>query len=157
MAASLIKNLYEKPTRAKELVSDVMNPDPHIILANNTLYQASQEMLKYECGFLVVVDENKKPVGALTDRDIVIFGIAAGKDPKTCKISEIMSDNLLTCYKNETLQLAADHMGENGVRRLAVLNENDDLAGVISIVDMLKHVENDSMNIEVIEHLYKYA
>ena len=140
----------------KEYVSDVMNPDPHTVSKTASLVEATQEMLSNDCGFLIVTD-NGKPDGVITDRDIVIFGIAEGKDPKSAKVEELMTKQLITCYQNETLAYAADHISENDIRRLVVLDENDKLAGVVSIVDMIKHVEDDSINFEVIKHLFKYA
>ena len=157
MANPVLKNLYEAPKKVREIVSDVMNPDPHTVKETKTLYEATEKMLQYDCGFLVVVNEQGKPTGAITDRDIVIYGIAKGKDPKLHNVEDVMNRNLFTCYEGETLELAADHMSENGVRRLAVLNVEDDLCGVVSIADMLKHVEDDSINVEVIRHLFKYA
>jgi CBS domain-containing protein len=68
-----------------------------------------------------------------------------------------MSTNIITCYEDETLEIAADHISENDIRRLVVLDRKEKLVGVVSLVDMIKHVEDDSINIEVIRHLFKYA
>jgi CBS domain-containing protein len=140
----------------KEYVRDVMNRDPHKISKTASLVKATEEMLKYDCGFLIVTD-NGKADGVITDRDIVIFGIAEGKDPKNSRVEEVMTKELITCYEDETLEHAADHISENDIRRLVVLDRNDRIAGVVSIVDMIKHVEDDSINFEVIKHLFKYA
>lgn len=141
----------------KEFVRDVMNSDPHKINQSSTLLEATRMMVKYDCGFLIVVDEDNDLAGVITDRDIVIFGVAHGKNPKTTKVIDVMADNVISCCEDETLEYAADHISENEIRRLVVLDRKDKLVGVISLVDMIKHVEDDSINVEVIKHLFKYA
>lgn len=141
----------------KEYVKDVMNPDPHTINQKDCLHKATKEMVKHDCGFLIAIDDLGKAVGVLTDRDIVVYGIADDKDLKETQVSELMTKDIITCYKDELLEVAADHISANDIRRLVVLDDADNLAGVISLVDMIKHVEDDTINFEVIKHLFKYA
>ncbi len=142
----------------KEYVSDVMSKNPHLIKESKSLTDATKLMVKHDCGFLIVVNENDDISGVITDRDIVFYGIAEEKLARDTQVKEVMTSNVISCYENETLEFAADHISENGIKRLVVLDKNSDkLKGVVSIVDMIKHVEDDSINIEVVKHLFKYA
>ncbi len=140
-----------------EYVRDVMSSDPHTVSEDATFLEATQKMVQHDCGFLIAVDINGKVTGVITDRDIIVFGVAQGFQPNKSVVSDIMTREIVTCYDDETLDMAADHISENDIRRLVVLDRDENLKGVISIVDMLKHVEDDSINIEIIRHLFKYA
>lgn len=152
-----MKELAGQKVYDKEFVRDVMNNEPHNIDQTASLVDATRKMVKYDCGFLVVIDRQNNLTGVITDRDIVTLGIACGKDPEETLVEDLMATNVITCYEDESLEDAADHISENEIRRLVVLDRNDKMVGVVSLVDMIKHVEDDSINIEVIKHLFKYA
>lgn len=142
----------------KTLVSAVMTPAPITTTQDATLLAASKLMLQHECGSLPVTTAgNHKPVGILTDRDIVIYGIAADMDASKTPVSAVMSPDVITCNEHDTLSLAADVMGEHDVHRLVVLDKNGDITGIISASDMIKCADSDSVNDDVLHHLYRYA
>jgi CBS domain-containing protein len=82
-----------------------------------------QEVLD-KIGFTPIVEE-EIVVGVLTDRDIVVRGIAFGKDPKTTPVSEVMNHDFACCHEDETISQAAIVMEEKRVRRLFVLDSHD--------------------------------
>lgn len=137
------------------LVKELMTPHPQMIDPAHTLRQAARKMRKHECGALIV--GKKEPEGILTDRDIVIYGLAAGLDPDTTPVQEVMSKNLVTCNEEDTLEEAADKMGEHDMRRLVVLNPKDKAVGILSVIDIIKRADSDAVNDEVVHHLFKYA
>src|SRR5687768_7100389 len=71
-------------------VKDLMTPGPTVVKPDDNVAQAATLMKQEDCGALPVV-ANGKLVGIVTDRDIVIRAIAAGKDPRSTKISEVMT------------------------------------------------------------------
>ncbi len=137
-------------------VKEVMTRQAHLIDAENTILQATLLMRENGCGALPVGYENK-PVGMVTARDIVVRAVAEGLDPNTTTVKEVMTPGIVTCYDDDTLEQAADVMGDNDVRRLIVLDHSDQLVGVLSDVDVIKCPDSDNVNDEVLHHLFKYA
>jgi CBS domain-containing protein len=97
-------------------------------------------MRKHHVGALIVTDEgldSDKPVGIVTDRDIVIKAVADGLPGTLAKLEEIMTRALATVLRTDTLEHALDLMRTRGVRRLAVAEANGELAGFLSIDDVV--------------------
>ncbi|MCH2038715.1 MAG: CBS domain-containing protein [Rickettsiales bacterium] len=137
-------------------IKELMNTEPHWINDDSSLTEAAKKMLEYDCGSLIVGTD--QPNGIITDRDIVLWGIAANKDVNTTKVKEIMSREVKSCYEDQTLEEAADIMSDNDIRRLVVLQREDDrLVGVISLADIIKCPDSEHVNDEVIHHLFRYA
>ncbi|MCB2082141.1 MAG: CBS domain-containing protein [Rickettsiales bacterium] len=138
-------------------VRDVMSAIPHLIEPEATLRQAAQRMEEFECGSLPVCGSGNVLKGIVTDRDIVIFGLAAGLDPDQTTIGEIMTQDVYTCQVDVTLDKAADIMSDQDVRRLVVVDAQKRVVGVLSISDMIKCADSDTVNDDVIHHLFRYA
>ena len=86
-------------------------------------------------GFTPLVEE-EVIVGVLTDRDIVVSGIAAGMDPKTTPVSKIMNHDFTCCHEDDDVSQAAVAMEKKKVRRLFVLDRNEHVMGVLSLHDI---------------------
>ena len=98
-------------------------------------------MRHYHVGTLVVIDEtdgNRMPEGILTDRDIVIEIDALDLAPKAITVGDIMSSELVTVREDEGLLQTVKIMRCKGVRRLPVVDRDGDLAGIVSIDDLLE-------------------
>jgi CBS domain-containing protein len=76
-------------------VSEIMTNDPAVVQPEDTVAQAAARMREEDCGSIPVVREGKL-VGIVTDRDITIRAVAAGKDPRTTPVSEVMSADPVT-------------------------------------------------------------
>ncbi|MCB2081763.1 MAG: CBS domain-containing protein [Hyphomicrobiales bacterium] len=137
-------------------VKDVMSAIPHVISPDATLREAAEAMEQHECGSLPVCREDKL-VGILTDRDIVVFGLAGGKNPDRAVVGEIMAPQVFTCKEEDTLAQVADMMSDQDVRRLVVVDNSGKITGVISVTDMIKCVDRDEVNDEIMHHLFRYA
>lgn len=85
-----------------------------------------------ECWSIPIVD-GEKLVGMITDRDLVIRGIAE-KKPGSTKVEEVMSDDLITVTADMTAKEASDLMAEHQIRRLPVV-EGKNLIGIVSLGD----------------------
>jgi len=85
----------------------------------------------------VFVVENDKPIGVVTDRDITVRVLAAGKDPDECKAGEIMSSPAYTLPITAEIGEAAHAMRGHGVRRIAVVTADGKLFGIIAMDDLL--------------------
>lgn len=137
-------------------IKELMTPHPQLIHPESTMHEAAKKMREFTCGCLIAgIDE--KPKGMLTDRDIVVWGLAEGLEPDRATVSEIMTPGVITCYEDKSVEEAADLMADRDVRRLVVVNRQDKVVGVLSIADMVKCSDSDVVNDNVIHHLFKYA
>ena len=117
------------------LVSDCMTRDVRLAAPGQTIREAANVMQEIDVGSLPV-GENDRLVGMITDRDIAIRAIAAGKGPDT-PVREVMSNSqVLYCYEDEELTHVAKNMGDIQVRRLPVLSREKRLVGVVSLGDV---------------------
>jgi CBS domain-containing protein len=118
-------------------VKQIMTTDVRTVSPNDTVTKAASIMEQLNVGSVPVTDNNRV-VGIVTDRDIVLRGVAKGKDSNQ-KISEIMTTNIKYVSPEVDVHTAADIMAENQIRRLPVV-ENDNLVGIVAIGDLA--VEN---------------
>lgn len=116
-------------------VSDVMTRDVRSMRPTDTLVRAAQVMEELNVG-VIPVCEGDKLVGMVTDRDIVVRGVAQGLDAKIAKLSEVMSANVRTVRKDEDVDEVLNAMAENQIRRMPVVDGQDKLIGILSIGDI---------------------
>jgi CBS domain-containing protein len=116
-------------------VHDVMTRDPEVIAPDATLQKAAEMMRSLDVGSLPVVDGDRL-AGVVTDRDIAVRGVASGADPKTAKVRDAMTKELVYCNEDQDVGEAARLMRENQVRRLPVLSGDGLLVGVVALADL---------------------
>ena len=93
---------------------------------DTSIEAAAREMRKRHVGDLIVVDdgdEEREPIGIVTDRDIVLEVVALGRDPAKVKVSEIMSNNVVVAAASEEVRVALERMTMHGVRRIPILDD----------------------------------
>ncbi|MDT3684254.1 MAG: CBS domain-containing protein [Pseudorhodoplanes sp.] len=115
-------------------VSEAMTPEVMIADPNQAICDAAKMMADLDAGVLPV-GENDRLVGMITDRDIAIRAVAAGKPPTT-PIREVMSREVKYCFDDDDLEEIAQNMSDLKVRRLPVLNHEKRLVGILSLGDM---------------------
>jgi CBS domain-containing protein len=81
----------------------------------------------------------------LTDRDITVRATAAGHDPKTTPVHDVMTPEVVYCYDDEDVQAAAWLMEERQIRRLLVLNRDKRLVGIVSLGDLAVHTGEEAL------------
>ncbi len=101
-----------------------------------TLLTASKRMIEFGVGSIVVV-ENGRPIGIVTERDILLKVVSRNRIPSKVRLKDIMSTPLITVNPNTSLREAADIMRKRGIRRLPVVNENGNLIGIVTDNDIL--------------------
>lgn len=114
-------------------VKDIMTENPQCISPEMNLVQVAKLMKECDCGAIPVINDQKngKPIGIITDRDIVIRAIAEEKDPSQIKVKECMSKEAVTISPEATLEECAKLMEEKQVRRLIVVNGNGKCSGIV--------------------------
>ncbi len=117
-------------------IQDVMSTQVESIPPTTTLRRAAQKMDRLNIGALPVVSEQGELLGIITDRDISCFAIAMGHEPNSTQVQKIMTQQVFTCSSDQELDTAARLMKEKHVRRLAVLDKDDKLAGFLSVDDL---------------------
>jgi CBS domain-containing protein len=97
---------------------------------------AARRMKSLDIGSLPVCGANDRLVGMITDRDIVLRGVADRRDLQEVKVQEIMTPDVQYCFEDQPVQHAAKLMRDKQIRRLVVLNENHRLVGIVSLGDL---------------------
>lgn len=115
-------------------VSEVMTKQVETVSPQQTIKDAAELMQQLDTGVLPV-GENDRLVGMVTDRDIVIRAIAQGRGPDA-EVREAMTESVLYCFEDDSIEDAAKQMGEAQVRRLPVMNRDKRLVGIIALGDL---------------------
>lgn len=112
-------------------VSDVMTRGVQTITAQQSIHEAAAMMARIDCGALMVNDQDRL-IGMVTDRDITVRAVAEGRTADTL-VSEVMTREVRYCYEDETVEDVARTMAQAQVRRLPVKSRDEQLVGVVSL------------------------
>ena len=115
-------------------VADVMTPGVETTTSSEALRDAARTMREGDFGSMPVVDDGRL-VGILTDRDIVVRGVAEGLDPKVARVGDVASRTPVAVAPDQDLDEAMELMAEHRVRRLPVIDDGR-LVGVLSQADV---------------------
>ena len=115
-------------------ISECMSRDVQLATPDHSLQSAAQMMADIDAGFLPVTD-NDRLIGIVTDRDIAIRGVAAGRPPEA-SIREVMSEEVKYCFDDQDAEDVLKNMGDIQVRRLPVVDRDKRLVGIVSITDL---------------------
>lgn len=119
-------------------VSEAMTHEVRVCSPQHSIRDCARLMAEIDVGALPV-KADERLVGMVTDRDIAIRAVAAGKGPDT-PVGEVMSKEVLYCFDDQDLDHIAQSMGEARVRRLPVADRDMHLVGIVSLCDVaLKH------------------
>jgi len=112
-------------------INEIMTHDVKTIRPEQSIREAAALMAQIDSGALLV-NENDRLAGMVTDRDIAIRAVAEGLDSDT-PVSKVMSPDIRYCFEDEDVDHVAQNMAEIQVRRLPVLNREKRLVGVVSL------------------------
>jgi CBS domain-containing protein len=116
-------------------LKDVMTSRVEVVHPEANLWEAAQKMAALDVGPLPVCAGDQL-VGMLTDRDITVRATAAGRDPKTTRVHEVMTPDVLYAFEDQDVSEATWLMTEHQIRRLVVLNRDKQLVGIVSLGDL---------------------
>ena len=116
------------------IVKDVMNPDVKTTTSDVTVQEAAEEMKKYRIGSLVVIDDNKL-VGILTERDIMDKVVEEAKDSSKLLVKEVMTTEPVLVSPHKDISEAVDVMLHNRIKKLPVV-EDKQIIGIITATDL---------------------
>lgn len=116
-------------------LKDIMTTNVVSAKQNDNILEVAQLMKEHNIGAVPVCVENRKLIGIITDRDIVLRAIASGKDINTLAVDEVMTLNPVTATPETEVHEAARVMSAKKVRRLPIVS-NDSLVGIVSLGDI---------------------
>lgn len=122
---------------------------------NCSVKEAAQIMKKFNTGAVPVVDAMKKPLGVITDRDITVHAVAEGNHPDTVKVLNLMSKHIISVHEDDLIDVAAQKMKKNKVRRILVVDDEDRLKGIIALSDFALHANDEHETFEILEQVSK--
>jgi len=132
-----------------------MTEDLFYCMPGDTLTEVAQLMKKEDIGPVLIIDsdESKTLVGIVTDRDIVVKGIAEGLDPRTTVVRDVMSKKLVTCRAEDDVEVAMKAMAQFQLRRIPVVGENMKLLGIIAQADVATRADEPERTAEVVREI----
>ena len=136
------------------IVRQLMKQQACTIEQECSVHEAGRIMRDQNVGSLVVLD-NKKVVGIITDRDIATSIVAEGADINERKVKEYMSGDLRYCYDFDPLSLATNIMVQAGVRRLPVFNNKRELVGFISLTDFIESSVGEQLMVDTFRRMQR--
>jgi CBS domain-containing protein len=131
-------------------ISEVMSRGVETVRPDDTLRSAAEKMKVLDVGVLPVCD-GVRVLGMVTDRDLVVRGLADGRSPDT-RVSEVMTKDVAWCREDEHVDACARKMKEKQIRRLIVLDADKKLVGIVSLGDLSQEVDR-KMSGEVLKEV----
>jgi CBS domain-containing protein len=130
-------------------IRDVMTSNPRTVSPQDSIQNAARIMRDEDTGAVPVVD-NGRPVGIVTDRDIVVRAVAEGQLNRP--VREIVSGDVVTARPDMSTKEAAELMSEHQIRRLPVV-ENDRLVGIVSLGDLAVETGDEKLAGKTLEEV----
>ena len=127
-------------------VADIMTRGVRSMGPQDSVVQAAQAMDELNVG-VIPVCEGDKLVGMVTDRDIVVRGIAQARDPQSTKLADVMSASVRTAREDEDVDEVLSEMARAQIRRLPVVDQQQRLVGIISIGDIAAKDPDEEMDV----------
>ena len=124
-------------------VREIMTRNVECVSPEAGLGEIAQKMKSLDVGFIPVC-ENDRLAGTVTDRDIVIRGIAESRDTNNTRARDIMTRDIVSAFEDENVKDVAEKMRDKEVRRVLILDKSKRLVGVVSIGDISKVEEKVS-------------
>ena len=118
-------------------VGRICRRDVDLVDQDATARVAAQRMASRNVGSLLVVDDRRRVLGVVTDRDLALRVVAQGRDPHLTPVAEVMTPHPDTVSEQTSVEDALAVMRSRGVRRLPVVGPGGALAGVVSVDDVL--------------------
>lgn len=128
--------------RGSRHVREFMTTNPQSVTQQDTIRDVARIMKDQDTGVVPVVD-GRKIIGMITDRDIVVRGIAEGRDVTNGRVSELMTKQVRSVREDSAVSDVLQLMGNADIRRVPVVNASDELVGIVSIGDISVSTNQD--------------
>jgi len=119
------------------LVRDVMTKEPRVVRRDTNVQEVVATMNKYDISSIIVVEE-KRPIGIVTHKDIISKLVQARIPPDAVTAREIMTSPIITVNEESSIEEAARLMSKKHIKKLIVIGNNNELAGIITSSDLVR-------------------
>ena len=125
-------------------VREIMTKEVQVIHPDDSLQAAAQKMSSHDIGFLPVLEADQM-VGVITDRDLVLRGVAQGMNSTAMLGRDLMTSPVIYCFEDQDVKDAVKLMEESQIRRLVILSRSEKRpVGVISLGDLALNSKSDT-------------
>jgi|SRR5688572_10515849 len=133
---------------------EIMTSNPQCVTPGDAVQAAARIMRDADVGIVPVVDEGneRRLRGVITDRDIAVRCVAEGRDGN-CRVSDLMSNDLVTVRPDDDVREVMTRMKSEQVRRIPVVDDNNNLVGIIAQADLALDTGNDKQVGDVVEKI----
>lgn len=124
---------------------ELCNRNAVVADASSTIPQIAQLMREFHVGSVIITKDSsglRKPIGIITDRDIVIEMIAKDLPVDSCNAGDMMSYQLVTARENEDVWEVMEEMRSKGIRRIPIVDHRDALVGILAADDLIEYVRD---------------
>ena len=134
---------------------EVMTPNPVCCLPTDSVKRAAELMKSENVGPIPVIDneQDRKLVGIITDRDLVVKVIAEGCDASSTQVESVMTRRAVSCRLDDPLQKAMDLMSEHQLRRITIVDKANVILGIISQADIATRGNHPEKTAEVVKDI----
>lgn len=134
---------------------EVMTKNPVCCLPNDMAAKAARLMKRKNIGSIPVIEneQTKKLVGIVTDRDLALKIVATGLDAKSTKVEAVMTPKVVTCRADDDLQKALDTMSKHQLRRLPVVDNENNILGIIAQADVATRVNQPEKTAAMVKEI----
>lgn len=151
--ANIIDKAMNTMGRSGEKARDVMTPNPKTVMETASLEEVARVMKESDTGVVPVCDNSKKVIGLVTDRDIVVRVIAEGKNVTQERVSTVMTKSVRTVREDDPVDTVFNIMSNEQVRRVPVVNERDEIVGIIAQADLATKTNKDRKVGQTVEEI----
>lgn len=136
---------------------DIMTKNPSCVTPETSLRDAARLMKEQDVGLVPVVERkgSKRVVGLITDRDMAMRVVAEGREVEGCVVRDVMSRDITTLRADTVVDEVMRVMGEEQVRRIPIVDERDELVGIVAQADVVRHANDDSKAERTVEKISK--
>ena len=134
---------------------DIMTRDPVCCVPGEFVTAAAEIMKNDDVGSVPVIDdlESKHLAGIVTDRDLALEVVAAGKDPRSVTVGEVMKSAVVTCKPTDDVTIAISKMADQQVRRIPVVDKDGSIIGIIAQSDVATRLEAPEATAAMVEEI----
>ena len=119
-------------------IQSLMTPNPTCCSPNQSLREVAQLMADNDCGQIPVVDEQRRPLGVITDRDIAVRAVAKGAEIASATASDFMTSPVTTVRHDSSVDKVAKCMEDQQIRRVVVVDDQGAVAGIVAQADIAR-------------------
>src|SRR5688572_7134966 len=130
-------------------ISRLMTKNVEVVRPDATLQEAAQKMKDIDVGSLPVCN-GRKLLGMLTDRDVTIRAVAEGRDPTQTKVKDVMTADIVYGRTSQSVQEIAETMASHQIRRLPIVNDENELVGIVALGDLAVDADDEQLGGDVL-------